>query len=199
MVECVIFDLSEVLIYGLVGIDKPLSQELGVPEDRILPCFAGTMRDQLFLGEISEDEYLKDIISNEGWKISIEKIKKVIRDNFHHEVWGTLAILTELTSIVDLVLLSDHAREWVCYIKSIHAFLNHFQHTFFSYDLKSLKKDQQTFTTVLDQVATNPQNCLFIDDNQNNIHIAESVGIAGIRFKNAKQLSRELKHMLIEW
>ena len=196
MVECVIFDLSEVLIAGLVGIEKVLSQELRVPENRILPSFAGTMRDQLFLGEISEDEYLKYVILNEGWKISIGNLKKVIRDNFHYEVKGTHAILTDLIPMVDLVLLSDHAREWVSYIESIHSFLNQFQQTFFSYDLRSMKKDQQTFNIVLDEVPASPQNCLFIDDNPDNVRVAETVGLAGIQFENAEQLSSELKRML---
>ena len=197
MVECVIFDLSEVLIAGLVGIEKVLAHELRVPEDRILPRFAGNMRDQLFLGEISEGEYLNDVISNAGWKIHIGKLKEVIRDNFHREVPGTHAILSKLIPMVDLVLLSDHAREWVSYIHSIHPFLNQFQQTFFSYDLRSIKKDPQTFSIVLDQIAVNPQNCLFIDDNVNNVRVAESVGIASIQFENAKQLSSELKRRLI--
>ena len=197
MVECVIFDLSEVLIAGLVGIEKVLAHELRVSEDRILPRFAGNMRDQLFLGEISEGEYLNDVISNAGWKIRIGKLKKVIRDNFHREVKGTHAILSELIPMVDLVLLSDHAREWVSYINSIHPFLNQFQQTFFSYDLRSIKKDPHTFNIVLDQIAVNPQNCLFIDDNVNNVRVAESVGIVSIQFENAKQLSSELKRGLI--
>ena len=197
MIRSIIFDLSEVLIAGLVGIEKVLAHELSVPEDGILPSFAGNMRDQLFLGEISEGEYLNYVISNAGWKISIGKLKKVTRENFHHEVKGTHAILTDLIPMVDLVLLSDHAREWVSYIKSIHSFLNQFRQAYFSYDLRSIKKDQQTYNIVLDQVAVSPQNCLFIDDNTNNVRVAESVGIASILFENAEQLSTELKRILI--
>jgi len=37
MIKCIIFDLSEVLIAGLVGIEKALAQELPVPENEILP------------------------------------------------------------------------------------------------------------------------------------------------------------------
>ena len=43
MIQCIIFDLSEVLIAGLVGIEKELSQELPIPEHEILPRFGGDM------------------------------------------------------------------------------------------------------------------------------------------------------------
>jgi hypothetical protein len=50
-----IFDLSEVLISGLVGIEKRLCHRLPASEDRILPCFGGPLLDELLLGNISED------------------------------------------------------------------------------------------------------------------------------------------------
>jgi FMN phosphatase YigB (HAD superfamily) len=192
MIQCIIFDLSEVLIAGLVGIEKELSRQLLVPEEEILPCFAVSSRDELFLGDISEDTYLNQIISSEGWELDIARLKTVIRDNFHHEVDGSLSILMDLAARYELVLLSDHAREWVSYIESIHLFLQVFRRTFFSYDLKRLKKDPETFSEVLDAMAISPHNCLFIDDNAGNIHAAESVGIPGIRFVNAGQLAAEL-------
>jgi FMN phosphatase YigB (HAD superfamily) len=35
-------------------------------------------------------------------------------------------------------------------------------------------------------------DCLFVDDNPANVAVAESVGLAGIRFTGAGQLAREL-------
>jgi hypothetical protein len=111
MILCIIFDLSEVLIAGLRGIEKPLSQELSLPQDEILPCFAGRLMEELCLGDISEETYLNKIIAREGWEIEPARLKAVIRRNFHREVDGTLPILTELASRYELVLHSDHARE----------------------------------------------------------------------------------------
>jgi HAD superfamily hydrolase (TIGR01509 family) len=193
MVQCIIFDLSEVLIAGLVGIERELAQELSVPEDKILPCFAGSLRHDLFVGSISEDTYLQQIITREKWETNLTRLKTVIRDNFHREVEGSLHILTDLASRYDLALLSDHAREWVSYIKSIHPFLKAFKQTFFSYDLKRTKKDPETFSMVLGAMSLSPQNCLLIDDNPENVHIAEWVGIPGIHFVDAEQSTSELE------
>ena len=193
MRKCIIFDLSEVLIAGLVGVERQLSHELLVPEDEILPCFAGNWRRELFVGNVSEDAYLRQVIARGNWDISTARLKQVIRDNFHTEVEGTLSILTALSPQYELVLLSDHAREWVAYIRTIHSFLEIFQRTFFSYDLRRTKKDPQAFLMLLDAVSVSPCDCLFIDDNPGNVSVAESVGIPGIHFVDAAQLTIELE------
>jgi FMN phosphatase YigB (HAD superfamily) len=192
MIRCIIFDLSEVLIAGLVGIEKTLSLELPVPEDEILPCFAGRWLEELLVGNISEKAYLNRIIAREGWQIDVVTLQAAIRHNFHKMVEGAVDILMALAYSYELALLSDHAREWVSYIKPIHPFLQVFGRTFFSYDLKTLKNDPQTFLHVLDVMSVSPDECLFIDDNPANVRVARSVGIPGIRFVNAGQLAAEL-------
>ena len=193
MIQCIIFDLSEVLIAGLVGIEKELSRVLPIPEHEILPRFGGEVFHELLIGNISEDTYLRQIIAREGCTIGPTRLKAVIRDNFHHEVEGSLSLVAELATGYELVLLSDHAREWVAYIRSNHPFMRLFEHAFFSFDLKRTKKDPQAFLQVLDAISIPPSNCLFVDDNPHNVDVAESVGIAGIHFLDARQLAAELE------
>jgi hypothetical protein len=81
--------------------------------------FAIDSRDELFLGNVSEDTYLRQVIARGGWGIGLERLKAVIRQNFHSEVEGSLPILTELASRYELALLSDHAREWIAYIQCL--------------------------------------------------------------------------------
>jgi HAD superfamily hydrolase (TIGR01509 family) len=197
VIQSIIFDLSEVLIAGLVGVEEELSQVLPVPQEQILRCFGGDWLEELLVGDISEDAYLKHIITRERWQIGSARLKTAIRNNLHREVAGSLAILTELASRYELVLLSDHAREWIAYIKTIHPFVRKFKHTFFSYDLKRTKRDPEAFLTVLRVMSVPPHRCLFIDDNPDNVTVAESVGISGIRFVNAEQLAAELEGLRV--
>jgi hypothetical protein len=80
---------------------------------------------------ISEDTYLQQIRANEQWDIQPETLKTVIRNNFHQEIEGTVPVLMNLSTKYDLVLLSEHARKWVSYIKTIHPFLGVFEQRFF--------------------------------------------------------------------
>lgn len=192
MPRTIIFDLSEVLIAGLVGIEKTLAKELLVAEQDILPCFGGQLLEDICTAKISEDAYLEQIIAVEQWNIEVTRLKSIIRHNFHQEVEGMQRLLMTLASRYELTLLSDHAREWIAYIKDIHPFLQCFERTFFSYELEKTKKNPATFLEVLDRIAYAPEDCLFIDDNPKNIAVAESVGITGIRFVNTHQIQTVL-------
>jgi len=65
-----IFDLSEVLIRGLVGIDDKLCELLGMQCDNLLNKFGGEYLRALCKNEITEEKYLKSIIAKEKWNCS---------------------------------------------------------------------------------------------------------------------------------
>lgn len=192
MIRCIIFDLSEVLIAGLVGVEQELSPVLSVPEERILPCFSGGLFYDLLLGEVTEEAYLEDVIARAGWSIGVANLKAAIRRNFHNELDGSVDLLRRLAVERDAVLLSDHAAEWIAYIRSIHSFFDLFKRTFFSFDLKSMKNEPETYRRVLDALSILPTECLFVDDNVENVDAARSVGIPSLRFVNAELLAAEL-------
>jgi HAD superfamily hydrolase (TIGR01509 family) len=187
----IIFDLSEVLIYGLVGVEKSLATALPLPENEILQCFARQL-EEICRGVITEDEFLQQLLTQQNWDMPLDILKRRIRDNFQREVEGTRAILLHLAKKYEVILLSDHAREWVTYIASIHPFLCEFKHTFFSYELGKTKKDPRAFEEVLEKMSWLAHECWLIDDSPKNIAVAASVGINGIQFKNAKQLQEQL-------
>jgi FMN phosphatase YigB (HAD superfamily) len=196
VVQCIIFDLSEVLIAGLLGTEKALARKLSLPAQEILSCFEGGAFEQLLVGSISEDVYLSHVIAKGRWPIEVAALKGVIRRNFHNPVAGAIDILMELASDYELVLLSDHAREWIAYIRTVHPFLGVFRHTLFSFNLRGTKRDPNTFARALDVISIPAGRCLFIDDNSTNICVAESVGIPSIRFLDAMQLAVELDTVL---
>ena len=188
----IIFDLSEVLIAGLVGIETPLATLIELPEDEILKSFAGQLLEDTCCGKISEDVYLEQIIHKQAWEISAGTLKDCIRENFHHEIQGTRVIFQQLTQKYDVILLSDHAKEWVDYIRAIHPFIGEFKQAFFSYELGKTKKNPETFHEVLMTMSCQAEECWLIDDSAQNISVAASVGINCIHFQNAKQLQEEL-------
>ncbi|MBW2195175.1 MAG: HAD hydrolase-like protein [Deltaproteobacteria bacterium] len=188
----IIFDLSEVLIMGLVGIERQLSPILKVPESEILPSFDGPLLQPICRGEISEDQYLGRILEKQGWQVSIETLKLIIRENFHQKVEGTHTILGHLVKRYEVVLLSGHVQEWVAYIQTIHPFLETFKQAFFSYEIGQTKKIPASFAVVLKEMSYQAEACWLIDDSKRNIAVAASLGINGIQFSNAEQLREQL-------
>jgi HAD superfamily hydrolase (TIGR01509 family) len=192
MIETIIFDLSEVLIYGMGGIDRVLARHLGISEEGLLRQLGGDVFLNLMRGKVSEDAYLRWAIEAYGWPLEPAELKQMLRDNFRHEVPGTLALVGELADRFELALLTDHAREWMAYIVTIHPFLARFDQILTSFDLGRLKADPGTFPVVLDALHRRADACLFVDDNPRNVEAARAAGIDGIVFQSADQLRREL-------
>jgi len=189
----IIFDLSEVFIAGLIGAEKEISRELGIPEADIVKALNQPVFHELMLGRISEQDYFKNILRTTGWDISIERLKKIIRNNFHNKVPGTAEIARSLAERYPITLLSDHAREWIKYIEKTHDFFDIFNQRLYSFALGKTKKEVSTFQQVITHLAIDGNRCLFIDDHQSNLDNAAKHGIDGILFENADSLKRELK------
>jgi FMN phosphatase YigB (HAD superfamily) len=188
----VIFDLSEVLIAGLLGVEHALADRLAMRPEVVLSALGSNLLHQLCRGELTEGQYLNQIITREGWDISADEIKPLIRENFHRRVAGMDEVLNRLSSQYELFLLSDHAQEWVDYIRKIHPFLEIFKRQFYSFEFGQIKQETSTFEKVLGQIKYAPRDCLFIDDSAGNIRSAGSVGIEGIQFRDAEQLVNAL-------
>lgn len=192
MPRTLIFDLSEVLIAGLLGIEKPLAARLQIDQQSILPAFAGQLLEDLCCDRISEDQYLARILRQQQWNLPAPEVKRIIRDNFHQRVPGMEELVARLARQHDLILLSDHAAEWVAYIRGIHPFLETFQARFFSFELKQTKREPSTFEKVLAAIGRRPDDCLLVDDSALNVRAAAAAGLPGIRFTSADALAREL-------
>ncbi len=193
MIKYIIFDLSEVLISGLLGVEKTLAEKIPESEDKIMKSLCGEWFNEYMVGNITEDLYLTEIVKKENWEIGIEDLKKDIRNNFHNEVDGMPSLLEKLAEKYKLILHSDHSKEWIDYIKTVHPFLNLFEHMLFSYELGMTKHFPSTFSKALERLKIPADECLFIDDHQRNIDAAEKVGIRGIRFQDYNQLISELR------
>lgn len=196
MIKNIIFDLSEVIISGYHGVEKILEQQYAIPEEEFKK--QKFLKYEYFLelmrGNLSEEEYLEELLKKTNWNISIEQLKTAIRQNLNQPVLGTMEIVKELKAKgnYQLILLSDHTREWMEYIEENNKDLKIFDKKIFSYDIGTVKSDKQTFKIVLEQTGIVANETLFIDDYEKNIKNAESVGIHGIVFENAEQLRKTL-------
>jgi HAD superfamily hydrolase (TIGR01509 family) len=192
MIQTIIFDLAEVLVSGMHGVERPLARRLGIAEEGLLRGLGGEVFLGLMRGRVTEDAYLAWAIDTYGWDIAPHELKQIVRDNFRHPVPGTAALVKELAGRYELALLTDHGREWMAHILTLHPFLELFDHVLTSYDLGRIKADPGTFEVVLDALGREAHECLFVDDNPVNVDAAGAAGIDAILFESAEQLRGEL-------
>lgn len=197
MIKNIIFDLSEVIISGYHGAENIIEQNTNISSEEFLKrrkevenIFLDTMR-----GKYTEDEYIEALIENTNWNINREIIKKSVRQNLNIQVEGTMKVVEKLKKKYNLILLSDHIKEWAEYILGTNKELEVFKHKYFSYEYGMLKEDEGTFKYILEKEDILASETIFIDDNKNNVKMANREGIQGIIFENAKQLENELKKL----
>ena len=196
MIKNIIFDLSEVIISGYHGIEQLIEQKYNIPalefKNRKKETFSSTFYE-LMRGNLTEEEYWKEFLEETNWNITVEDLKMIIREYLNQPIEGTMEIIKQLKGKYQLILLSDHVKEWMEYIQEKNQDIKIFDKVILSYKIGSLKCDEQTFKEVLKQTQIVADETLFIDDVDVNIKKAEEVGIHGILFENANQLKEELQ------
>lgn len=189
----VIFDLSEVIISGLCGVESRLAPVLHLPDRTILNAFCTESLRLLCRGMVSEEEYLAGIVREQGWPLSVDELRKHVRANFHWKIAGTRELIFELSRSYQLCLFSDHAREWAEYILAIHPFLQIFPQKLFSFETGVTKDERGAFDEALRRFERTAEECVFIDDNPVNVEAARASGICAIPFTSSRVLRMALE------
>ena len=106
----------------------------------------------------------------------------------------TVTILNSLNTAntCNLYALTNWSAETFPIALKRYDFLQHFKGIVVSGEEKTRKPFSKIYEIILDRYHLNPQNCVFIDDNLENIETAKKLGINGIHFKNSQQLKNEL-------
>jgi HAD superfamily hydrolase (TIGR01509 family) len=197
MITTLLWDLSEVLIAGLVGVEYTLAPQINQPPQAILDGLGHEPLRQLCCNEINVAEYYCMVINQNDWHIPAAQLDTAIKDHFHTTIPGGIALMKQLSEKYQCILVSDHGKEWTQYIRSAHRFFHHFEHCFFSWQLGTVKRDPLFFSTILSRCNLHPQNCLLIDDSEKNIATANNLRIQGVRFASVADAADRLRAILV--
>jgi HAD superfamily hydrolase (TIGR01509 family) len=197
-ITTIIFDLADVLVPGLGGLDDFLAQRTGVAKERCTEFLFGQWLVNLCCGEMSEDQYLSRVLTAlgpAGAKVTPDALKEAIRANFAQPIAGMDLLVKQLQQRYQVVMLSDHAKEWVEYIFDTYPYMASFARKFLSYETGMTKRQGTAFAPLLTTLHRPAAACLLIDDNEGNIVKAAKFGINGIVFQNVHQVVKDLgKH-----
>jgi len=105
---------------------------------------------------------------------------------------GMMSLVKELSKTRQIVLLSNQINDRTQHLRKTRDFSS-FAHVFFSSEIGSSKPDQKIFEFVLREICAKPEDCLFVDDGQENLDAASKLGIKGIQFTSIDQLKDALK------
>lgn len=193
MLKAIIFDLSEVLLHGLLGTEDYLKETYGLEIEN--SKWKIKELELFFHGQITEEEYWAAVIKEYNLPLNVDQLKAAVRSNFK-EIEGTRNIIISLKEKgYKLGLLSVHTKEWVEYCEEKFGYHQLFDSTMYSFEVSVSKPDTKAYQLILEKLAIKPNECLFIDDTLVNVEAARQLGIQAVQFINAAQLKKDLANL----
>ena len=116
-------------------------------------------------------------------------------------------IAKELKKTYSIALISNDVKEWSLYLRDKFGLNQFFDIIIISGEVGIRKPDISIFNLLLSKIKALPGQCIFVDDNLNNLRTASELGIKTIRFVRAKTKTsfcsefeissfNELKHVI---
>lgn len=145
---------------------------------------------------ISTEEFIKEMLEFTEHKIDSETFCKIYSEIFTINE-NLTALLPILKKNYKLVLLSNTNYIHQKYGYEHYKFFEHFDKLILSHEVKAVKPEPEIYNEVMAYTGFKPEEHIFIDDVQEYIDGAKSVGWNAIRFISNSQLERELNNYQI--
>jgi 2-haloacid dehalogenase len=111
------------------------------------------------------------------------------------DIPGTVLLLYKLKAKYKVYGLTNWSAETIPVIYKRFSFFKEFDGIVVSGQEKMIKPDKQIYYLLLDRYNLKAENTIFIDDNINNVRIAEEIGLHGIHFENPSRLEARLSSL----
>lgn len=194
-VQVIVFDVGGVLSKDMI--DTKL-RDLAATYDLDIDALLGEksrFRDLADLGEISDGEFWVQILDRFG--VEATQDDKEI-DSYIELVDGTLDIAEELSRKYRTAILSNDSIEMSTFRRKKFGFDALFDPIVISGNVGVKKPDTRIYEILLEEVGLPAEECLFIDNNADNVAAAQSLGINAILFTDSARLREELPAFGIE-
>lgn len=206
LIKTIVFDLGGV--YFTVGtvltIDKIIQiYELNDRQQHILQeSFSNkpnSLGHSIRLGLVSIEEFEQVLVD----KLELEEI------NPHqiHKIWFNSYLpnydIQEVLRTLKLqgyrlIVFSGNVRERIQFLEIKNGFSKYFDDFVYSFDYQLNKDDDEFYEILIEKLLCDPQEALFIEDQQKNLKKARAFGFNTIQYYYTEQLIQELKSYNIE-
>lgn len=194
-IRWILFDVSGVIVPLILR--SPQGYSVGSrhfnPEE--LEGFYFTKElNQYMLGTLSHEQLIGNYIKKKKLDISVDEFNVVIKTDIV-PMEGMNELFETLSKKYKIALATNDGNLISKYKIEKSGVLPYLSKIIASYRIRDLKPHNSFYKKALAIIEARPEECVFIDDTQQNVDAANSLGMRGIVFKNTLQLEKEL-HIL---
>jgi len=194
-IQAVIFDLGRVLVNVHVRrlMDFFCKEAGGGDAFQMLPrIMADPLMTQYSTGQIDSRRFHQALCDQYGLKLSFDDFALRWCDIFS-PMDGMEEIVAALSDKFKLGLLSDTDPLHWEYIQSHFPLVRYFIRPTLSFEVGTTKPNREIYLAAAKNTGARPENCLFIDDLEENVNGAKAAGMQAIRFEGVEQFSMDLR------
>lgn len=188
----IVFDVGGVLSKDMIDTKLiDLARAHGLDADAVL-AVKNRYRDRADLGQISDEEFWTQILGHFDVQATSRDAEI---DTYLELVDGTLDIAKTLSRRYRTAILSNDSREMAGLRRKKFGFDGLFNPIVISADVGVKKPDAMIYRILVDRLGVPASECVFIDNNQDNVDAALSVGMRTVRFETAPRLRESLSEL----
>jgi epoxide hydrolase-like predicted phosphatase len=189
-IKAVIFDVSGVLAKRTL---HPLIAELA-NEYKLdffsLSEFYKPLFRKVDLGKMTERQLFEHIVKKFKIPISASVLEK--RSMKIKPITGTWEHVKRLKNKYKLAILSNTGKKWSEVRKKLFHMPIWFDVMVWSWEVGFIKPDERIYRYACDKLEVLPSECVFVDDQLENVEGARKAGMKAIHFQSPEQLEKEL-------
>ena len=197
-IDSVIFDAGGVLHAGNTAVTQDLSKELGLDSTAIKQIWAEQI-PLLGSGKITEEEFWRQVRNIHGIR-SVDPLENLLGRAFTE----TLTPYPEVGRIVEelgkhgivTAVLSNTIEPHARALRDAGLYDAFTGPILLSHEIGFRKPDERIYKYALGELGIEPSRALFVDDDEENVAVARSLGMSGAVYSSPQQLRAELSEHL---
>jgi len=193
-VKCITFDFGGVIAEeGFREGMRAIPLRFGLdPEETIEMAFLLVFDVRFVEGGCTEKELWDLFRKRTGIKADDSTLREMVLSRFVVRPW-MLDLAKSLNKKGYMVAMLTDQAGWLNELDRKTPFLHLFNPVINSWETGKTKKDHTSFTDLASAVRLNPQEILFVDDNEGNIERAASMGLKTILYRDRKSFEEEIR------
>lgn len=192
MPTAIIFDLNGVFIQSPKLSDR-IHAQFGIPKEEFLVALKEIMGKARMPNAGNAFSYWQPYLEKWGIKLT----KQEFFDFWFSAEKENPEMIEIAKSIkekgIKIFILSNNFKERAEYYEKNFSFLNEiFDKVYYSWQTGFVKPSPKAFENLLAENSLKPKECIYFDDSEENIKLAESLGIKSFKFENAESVRKML-------
>jgi len=196
MIDTIIFDFAGVItkegfLKALIsGLKKYFNFDENLLKQRFLD------NENVYMsGGMSGEDFWKIIC--DGFGIQYSEYKQIYTTAFDLNQ-NVIELIKKLKVKYQIILFSDNFDILSEKLRQDREFINLFHRVFFSNEIGLIKQSPGSFEYVLKEIHKQGEECVFIDDKENNLLPAKKLGISTLQYKNYDKLETDLMFLGVQ-